>query len=127
MKAKMSELIRLGSMVSGQSFRCFMDISGNTCAQGAALLALGVPANVLRGCLATPWDHPLAEGVIKFLESLDIDPVSDEVNRIGAIIVRLNDIERWPREKIADWVESVEREQETAQSVCADENLCSVK
>src|SRR5580704_1940415 len=102
MKAKLSELIRLGSMISGQAFQTMMDPDGNTCAQGAALVALGVPAEQIRHLhqICTAWDHPLAAETLPFLLKTEIDPIADEVNQVGSIIVQLNDLERWSREKI---------------------------
>lgn len=92
---KLSEAIRLGAMMTEQTFGEFGD-DERTCAIGAAQKALGLPVSAMgplndllgsRGA-KEPCDHPYAWSV-------------------GALIMHLNDDDKWPREKIADWLETL--------------------
>lgn len=108
-----SEAIRLGSVLGPQGFGLSTNRrDGSLCANDAAMAA----ANLI-----SIFQFPVAEREIAC-------PVCELTNMLaGVVAVCLNDEHEWSRERIADWVESVEREQEAAQSVCADENLCSAK
>lgn len=93
---KLSEAIRLGAMATDQAFGTFGD-GTHTCGIGAAQVALGLtpqPDDELNMMLehAGPVRSPCAD------------------RRHGSVretIIHLNDDHKLPREKIADWLESL--------------------
>lgn len=91
---RLSEAIRIGSMVTEQAFGSFGN-QEKTCGIGAAQVAFG----------ETPSGHgPLA---ILLTERLSIpcpDCVYTPVS-VGSYIIHLNDDHQWPRQKIADSLE----------------------
>lgn len=99
----MSEAIRLGSMMAPQGFDMFMDGEGHTCALGAAGAAVGVD---FQGTMLHPskvWPA--------LLEAVPC-PTGDGYHyALVLVISHLNDLHRWTREQIADWVETVESPQ----------------
>lgn len=102
---KLSEAMRLGAMLKPQTFGWFTDAAGGTCAMGAATDAAG--------------GHCLQEWSAVLRVSVATCPACGVTVRTGrgtyaggALIVHLNDNHRWTRERIADWVETVERERE---------------
>lgn len=111
---RLSEAIRLGAMLHPQAFqalaerwpqppRCTIPWGGRTgiratCALGAAgVAALGEAAfcNIERAFPILRAEVTAPDGLV---EPLDL------------AITRLNDLHRWTREEIADWVEQVERD-----------------
>ena len=108
MKLRLSEAIRLGSMLRPQIFGQISNALGS-CAFGAAKESIGD---------RTPegfWDPERNFPVVGLLPREC--PVCGEVEKLRASIIseHLNDRHRWTRERIADWVESVEREIEAKQ------------
>jgi hypothetical protein len=100
---RLSEAIRLGSMLKPQTFGVFSDDEG-TCALGAA--------NEARGRCADDSDV-LTEA---YELSARVCPVADctaFVQGEDNIIPHLNDTHRWTRERIADWVQTIEDAQAT--------------
>lgn len=104
---KLSEAIRLGAMLRPQWFGEFnFRTDGNTsCALQAALESIG------RGkCL--PRMHDEAEEVWPWIKEQVVQcPVCTEdiVRDVSCIIgVHLNDRHRWTRDRIADWVATIE-------------------
>lgn len=100
---KLSEAIRLGAMMKPQGFagtgsrKC-----QETCAYGAALDAISSDESV-----STHWP---------WLKTLYPDPVWCPVCHLSCdvhIIPHLNNKHRWTRERIADWVETLERARDT--------------
>ncbi len=98
---KLSEAIRLGAMLGPQAFAESFSVDGGSCARGAAMLAIGGTC-----WYSGPW----------FIEFQSINTTCPECHRIGTaggiIAFCLNDHHRWTRERIADWVETVETAQE---------------
>ena len=95
---KLSEAIRLGSMLKPQGFRCGSARMGarQTCAFGAAQDALG---------RVIGWDDPLTAIV-----TTQVCPSCGGRQHSNlAVVIHLNDDHRWTREQIADWVEQFER------------------
>ena len=117
---KLSEAIRLGAMLKPQAFGALSstDQTG-TCAMGAAIQAIGSPMRALRDGEASTNGRrstgtPLVADVPQdWQNTYDAkDPVCPEcagikVNVLAAI-THLNDTHRWTRERIADWVETLE-------------------
>ena len=106
---KLSEAIRLGSMMKPQAQGALVSDSGGTCAIASALDATG------RLCGYN--DLTSAERRDVWIElgwnyGLDVQcPACGAIYQYFAI-VHLNDAHRWTRERIADWVEAVEAQQE---------------
>ncbi len=126
---KLSEAIRLGAMMKPQAFGTWFDGEG-TCATGAALDAMGF--------LGNPEAFPSREIeevlIAPYLASPQFKRHSAELggNRkrpcrcngkdgVGPIMVHLNNRHRWTRERIADWVETIENAQTQTADVPAVE------
>src|SRR5580765_2975940 len=92
---KLSEAIRLGSMLKPQAFGHF-DTGRGTCALGAAREAAGGMSFPIS--TASPATCPACQQVMV---------TSEKVWATAATVVHLNDKHRWTRERIADWVEGV--------------------
>lgn len=103
---KLSEAIRLGAMLRPQAFGTEFDGKG-TCAFGAALEACGVPAQQLTSrSLPAEWRWVnSASGTCP--ECAGVVPVVSSV-----ISMHLNDTHGWTRERIADWVATIEPQDE---------------
>jgi hypothetical protein len=114
---KLSEAIRLGSMMVPKTTRALFCFDGDgqviaACALGAARLALG-----------PKWASKSAEDLIFIREWEDLfriqvhNPVHDpafsfpNIRRLDDVIISLNDGYGWTRQRIADWVELIERRQ----------------
>jgi hypothetical protein len=106
MSLKLSEAIRLGSMLKPQGFEGMS--GGTSCAIQAAVEAAGGDSDFM---------YSEAEERFPIIKALPACPVC-----CGAwhqftgsemwALYHLNDHHRWTREQIADWVESVERTHE---------------
>lgn len=94
---KLSEAIRLGAMMTEQAFATFGDRT-KTCAIGAAQVALG---------LEPGHDDGLAEMLIETPSVALPCEHRRNANSIGSAVIHLNDDDRWPRERIATWLESL--------------------
>ena len=112
---KLSEAIRLGAMLRPQGFGRVLDRNGRTCALGAAYEAVGIsltqpgeiPKNWLPMLDYAPWSIPCpacggrqtkADNYRKFTFG-------------ETVVTHLNDVHKWTREAIADWVATVEPEE----------------
>lgn len=99
MTVKLSEAIFLGSKLSRQAFGKMLRIDGSRCAFGAAMDAMGADLKTTSPKEFWPWT----------LTEMYTCPECSEVGKANFIIAtHLNDQHRWSREKIADWVASVE-------------------
>lgn len=102
----LSELIRIGCKVSKFQCRGLFRKDGSTCAIGAAHLAktgelvpigniaMNLNMVALEICGADPLQqvyHPMCQEKVTLIEA----------------IITLNDNYNWPREKIADWLDSI--------------------
>jgi hypothetical protein len=121
-KLKASELMKLGAMMSGQSYTSLLETdTGNTCAHGAMLLAAGIDLENKR--VPGPWtDNEEARRLWSFMydnqvpvgwnEELELNihaKDSGDTVSIGNVVVALNNELHWSRERIATWLESIER------------------
>lgn len=98
---KLSEAIRLGAMLKPQITNGSTRTTDGSCALGAALDAIGVVAGHARAVCHFPITLSLA-----------VHPVTSKPAMMVLSVVReLNDHHRWTRERIADWVETVEAAQ----------------
>lgn len=102
---KLSDAIRLGAMLKPQGVRGFLDDDGNTCALGAAADAIGRLSDLLDGRFQEVAQWP-------FLNKPVAHPVTQQRRAMWDVVTTLNDIYGWTRERIADWVETIERERE---------------
>jgi hypothetical protein len=116
---KLSEAIRLGAMMRQQSARSgrthLIDVLDGSCALEAACEAIGHAEAVGGG-----YQHIIYEAW-QWLKGAQL--MCPECNTIGAdeyTIWHLNDTHCWSRERIADWVESIENTLETSKEApCA--------
>ena len=109
---RLSEAIRLGAMLRPQGFGIFSAQFGAkaTCAYGAAKDALG---RDFRAVSEWPWlitEYPCPDCGLSGVAALSI------------VSLHLNDYHRWTRERIADWVETIENQQaeSTAEAIMAE-------
>jgi hypothetical protein len=105
---KLSEAMRLGSMLRPQVSGGFMD--QGSCALGAISDAVGIAA--------VAGDRPYVNycalrKALPMLDSVVATPECDGVRQreLYEAIYVLNDIHQWTREQIADWVETIEQQQ----------------
>lgn len=97
---RLSEAIRLGSMMKPQGFgtgAVFATVEAS-CALGAAADAAGIMEMRYAGAV-DKWP---------FLSAVDQCPACSERTRRVDLTWHLNDVHRWSREQIADWVQTVE-------------------
>lgn len=108
---RLSEAIRLGSMLKPQAFDYYA-FDGGTCALGAAAEACSIDARTVGQVDIARLSEQHEWSLEKFYEVPC--PVCD-VNHGDCddenVIAHLNDVHRWTRERIADWVETVENKQ----------------
>lgn len=103
---KLSEAIRLGSMLHPQGRKAFFAPSGATCALGAALSAIGHSASVVT-------DSQMYDDLRERWPVLNVrvnQPHNTKADSFPLmyVIEDLNDVSDWTREQIADFVEAVE-------------------
>lgn len=107
-KPKPSEMVRLGSIGTKQGYHHYCNVENNTyCAVGAMMKAVGFPVET-----ATP------AGMYGFLQDYSLWKSADypcghcsisggRTSSIFVITTHLNDEDKWSREKIADWLDSI--------------------
>jgi hypothetical protein len=101
---KLSAAILLGSTMSPQAFREFQDKNGSRCAVGAALAAIGKPikAKIAVGVAEASWPWLTRHDAF-------VCPGCHGVWRhVLGLIMHFNDVHGWTRERIAEWVATVE-------------------
>jgi hypothetical protein len=107
---RLSEAIRLGAMLKPQGEN-WLYMAGKTCALGAALDAAGALS------FDEPDEYDDYEPLISrwpILRRPAVSPVIEWQNwkDVSNIVMGLNDTCHWTREQIADWVETIEAQQE---------------
>lgn len=102
---KLSEAIRLGAMNKPRGFggASMATRSATWCALGAALGAIG------RRVTCDLDGYGAVMHVWPFVSAESSCPACAKPTSVVEIVWHLNDIHDWPREQIADWVETVER------------------
>lgn len=107
---RLSEAIRLGAMLKPQGFgSSSMYDPRRSCALGAASDAVGLALDSYRWLrLAKIWPQ---------LDESYASPATRQVDRLLVVIYDLNDNRGWTRERIADWVETIEAAQAHAHPV----------
>lgn len=139
---KLSEAIRLGSMIRPQAFGSIKTHPGSgrraaTCALGAGLEAIKARVKVsigrkgqfdtrgkpLEGRTVYTWNWPaeLRPIVYALAEYPCLCGISHPslTAHVQTIIPHLNDVHRWTRQQIADWVEMVEAKHHERQALRA--------
>ena len=96
---KLSEAISLGAMLSPQAFGWFEDTQGRRCALGAAKAAVGQST-----------DYP----EWKWANGGANCPACSAKLPAIQVISHLNDLHQWPRQRIAEWVSTIDPQDETA-------------
>jgi hypothetical protein len=102
MRSRLSQAILTGSAMTEQAFDEFFDPKGNTCALGAAAKAIGDSAFTYRVSIYWPW--------LKDDTRLHKCPAYCPGSGLyqWQMIVHLNDYHHWTRERIAEWVATIE-------------------
>lgn len=107
---KLSEAIRLGSLLKPQGFGDLLDHKGRSCAFGAALEASGYRISADRYA-----DNPSVHSVWSWLKNdcrcpeQSLQGCSEiYIKNMATVIAHLNDHHLWTREQISAWVETVE-------------------
>lgn len=116
---KLSTAIRLGSMLRPQGFGSYLDHDDRTCAFGAAFDAIGILMEMatLRVDQNWPWCQRM---------EMECPACRQKQGIVEGLVVHLNDYHQWTRERIADWVATIEPQDvpapavELAQSVVAE-------
>lgn len=114
---RLSESIRLGSMLKPQDYEYFR--GDRTCALGAACDALGIPEDKDYDYMVSSRDYhkltneyPHLHRAARCPACLPIQGFWRRLRRheydLGDVVVHLNDDHQWTRERIADWVATVE-------------------
>lgn len=125
---KISEAMRLGALLRPQAFgdlrvskrRWFRRVE-STCAFGAAMEAAGLKAKPIEATALGngPRGKGLATVQIVVPETwsclllTSACPVCASVDTVIRLIAHLNDEHRWTRERIADWVATIEPQDDT--------------
>jgi hypothetical protein len=113
---KLSEAIRLGAMLLPQASGSIGTMAGS-CALGAAADAVGIDRMLDDPTL---YSDPYADLAKTFpiLATKARCPACGRPDKLGrcGLIAELNDIHEWTRERIADWVATIEAQQEQAQT-----------
>lgn len=124
---KLSDAIRLGAMYGPQLFGTELSNDGGSCALGSAILAIGAigipctdqdpdknarPGNVATVTVTVPWDMSVKHHCPTCFWKIE--------RPLRHLIPHLNDRHRWTREQIADWVATIEAQQESATQETAE-------
>ena len=107
---KLSEAMRLGAMATEQCFEMLYDpITGATCAVGSVYSAIGK--------LGIGYKYADLRLEFPILASVDATACPDcgdatHIRTSCALIPHLNDVHLWTREQIADYVATIEAQQD---------------
>jgi hypothetical protein len=111
---KLSEAIRLGSMLKPQGDGVLFDEGGGSCALGAACDALGVErhdqSRFMVHALEVEWPMLLKAAkcpACSFIKGI-IRRWREEEFDLEDVIIHLNDDHGWTRQRIADWIATME-------------------
>ena len=132
---KLSEAIRLGAMMKPQAFGDLIGAHGGTCALMAALEAAGIPQTQYEGTgrvsngreqVASPrlvWVIPAEWRSVMHAKHATCPECGSDQVYIGYLIPHLNDAHYWTREQIADFVESIEKQQRVSVESAMEERV----
>lgn len=109
---KLSAAIRIGSMTTKQIVGAFNNADNGRCALGAALDAVNAEFKtqdqICRG--DSNFNTVFALFPVSLLSAKH--PIHESVYPVYHIVYGLNDHSGWSRERIADWVETIEAQEE---------------
>ena len=117
----LSEAIRLGATLRPQARRSyFLSVRGviSSCALGAAAEACGVDVKFCEFSGVLSYNPVNLQAMIDkrfpILLALAQDPRLNDGGMVTLmdLVLKLNDAEGWTRNQIADWIETIERQQE---------------
>lgn len=101
---KLSDLMRIGAKAGNQLYFNLMDENKNSCAVGAIIIGAYPDVRSGYGEAHFKW----AELVDRFNTAKRImNPVTGLHDSVTCVIIDLNNKNKWTREKIADWLESI--------------------
>lgn len=121
----LSEAIRLGAMIRPQGYGSFVR-DGASCALGAAAEACGIGADDFEA-VGAMWPWTLRRiFTIEFISGHDWSHQQCLVDA-REVIWRLNDVHGWTRERIADYVELLEKRLECVDAVPAQSELVQIE
>jgi hypothetical protein len=116
---RLSEAIRLGAMMqpkrNGPCAILYKDNNG-TCALGAAAQAVGLPILTLAEGYSPIW------AMWPWLQTMSTHPITGVIDDATTNIWMLNDTDDWTRERIADWVSTIEPKENHDLQPLADES-----
>lgn len=115
-KMTLSEAIRLGAMMKPQAFNSGSD--GGSCALRAAHDALGLSSVMTVSGYAVINYSELAHRY-PMLHTVSVCPHCGFDDTTVSLVWHLNDQHHWTRERIADWIDSLEQPPITAAEVHA--------
>lgn len=101
---KLSDAIRIGAKSGGQLYYKLLDNSHNSCAMGAAYIAV-FPDITETDCIKIDT-HKKIQNQLQ-TDELVMHPIRKWKCHLTIIVVDLNNTYRWTREQIADWLESI--------------------
>jgi hypothetical protein len=106
---RLSEAIRLGAMMNPiQAFDVYKNkATGGTCAMGAALDAVGQIQHVVK-LGRDPRRHDIPKRLWPFAFVHATCPVCGPIQLSTSIVAHINNKHHWTRERIAEWVATVE-------------------
>jgi hypothetical protein len=100
---KLSEAISLGSMLTPQAIGTFQDARGGRCALASAIDAIGQSPAAFRSYEEWIWTKRMTNC-----------PACGRMASIPVVIAHLNDQHTWNRDRIAQWVATIEPTEETS-------------
>lgn len=96
---RLSDAIRLGAMLKPQAVGTTKGDGGQSCALQAACESVGV---------ASIWDIQACYAAFPVLMDWAQCPECRDTFMLDATVIHLNDEHHWTRERIADWVQTLE-------------------
>lgn len=117
---RLSEMMLLGSVVSGQAFGVFEDRDGNTCAIGSALKAAGrnaIDISITKSKEVFPILNHDALCPVDGCRWGNNKPWYPYMPGLFLIVTHLNEEHQWTRQEIAAFVATIEP-QEPTETAC---------
>lgn len=123
---RLSEAIRQGSALSSQAFGYFKKGDGSTCALGSAAEAAGFTFKGEQCVIGIELDEFLRAKFPALAGHKQVPFTCPDCHEglistyFSTIIAHVNDVHKWSREKIADWVEKEEDQLGIPRSVATE-------
>jgi hypothetical protein len=121
---RLSEAIRLGAMLGAQTMGALTRGGTSSCALGAAYLAAGL-LTAKRSSVKIHIAVRTFPAIVAPVHACPCCSFRDLVD-LGDVVVHLNDFHMWSREKIADWVATIEPPESSSSPVRADGHVPDV-